>query len=187
MATISADRWAFRFYRFKFSIRETRLTQLLAKLQEINNKLEKLLNSGDQDTYLVQKTRSERQLADIDMAVCNFWVQARSLLKALASAWNCGCPEHAAKLLLQHRTNQKLDVQVMFTNSALSCWDIWKTRISDAEGGVAASMQEGVTIRNTHRQARQLMRALQLKNVTSTGDKLSSVTIDSSMARRAID
>ncbi|KAK1764491.1 hypothetical protein QBC33DRAFT_613156 [Phialemonium atrogriseum] len=168
MAAVSADRWAFRLYRLKFSNRETVLTQLFAELQEINNKLEKLLNSGDQDTYL------------IDMAVCNFWVQARSLLKALAAAWNCGCPEHAAKLLLQHRTNQNLEVQfqVTFTNSMLSCWDIWKTRISDvedAEDAMAASMQESAPVRNTHRQARQLRRARRLNDATTIGGELLTI------------
>lgn len=120
--------------------------RLFAELQGYNDKLEKLLDSSDEDTQAMQKRTVRGNLTAIDSAICSFWVQARNLFRALALAFKCRCQQHDAKLLLQHRTGKAPDFEVIFTELVSSRWKIHKTRISQGGEALAVLLKESVTL-----------------------------------------
>ena len=145
------EKVVFQLYRLKFSNNEAIRKRLFGDLQEYCNKLEKLLGSSDDEERLVQERTAVSQLAAIDATLCNFWVQARGLFKALiASLQGCRCQQHSAKLLLQHRaTKQPPEFQIIFTAFYASRWDIHTTRISrdyEAQAVVATVVREGIAL-----------------------------------------
>ncbi|KAK3370388.1 hypothetical protein B0H63DRAFT_486905 [Podospora didyma] len=173
----SKEKLVFQLYRLKFSNNDAVRKRLFGELQDYNDKLEKLLDSSDKDTRLVQQRTAVGQLASIDAAICNFWVQARNLFNALAAAWSCRCQHHGARLLLQHRTSKKPDFQVMFTAFTSSRWEIHKTRISQGDDMVAATMNENITLLENislsvshpgHRQNRPVKSAFRNKHSNNT-------------------
>ncbi len=136
----------FHLYRLKFSNNEVVRKRLFAELQGYNDKLEKLLDSSDEDAQAMQKRAAIGKLAAIDGAICSFWVQARNLFKALALAFKCRCLQHDAKLLLQHRTDKTPDFEVIFTEFISSRWELHRTRISQGDEAVTALIKESLTL-----------------------------------------
>lgn len=132
----------YQLYRLKFSNSEATRKRLFEELQAYNDKLDKLLDSSDEDARLTLKRAVGMQLNAIERATCTSWIQAGILFKALAAAWRCRCQRHEAKLLLEHRTSEKLEFHVVFTNLASSQWEIQKTRISRDDDAVPAMMKE---------------------------------------------
>ncbi|KPM46526.1 hypothetical protein AK830_g113 [Neonectria ditissima] len=130
-SVLSKEGVAFQYYKFKFSNGESARNRLFARFQQENDRLEKILSFSDQDIPLVQQRNSAMQSALIDAAICDFWIQAGRVFQARASAWNCQCQEHEAKLLLQHRASKKSDFYVTFSSSDSSQWGIRKTRIAE--------------------------------------------------------
>ena len=120
--------------------------RLFDELQGYNDKLEKLLDSSDEDTQALQRRTTTRQLAAIDSAICSFWVQARNIFRALVLAFKCGCQQHHAKLLLQDRTGKTPDFEVIFTELASTCWEMHRTRISQGDEALAALVKESMTL-----------------------------------------
>ena len=148
-STTSKEKVMFQFYRLKFSNNDAIRKRLFGELQEYANKLEKLLDSSDEDERLVKQRTAASQLALTDGALCSFWMQARSLFAALiASVRNCQCQQHGAKLLLQHRTAKKPpEFQIMLVALAASRWEIHSTRISlEEEALVTTTMGESITL-----------------------------------------
>lgn len=123
----------FQLYRLKFSNNEVVRKRLFGELQGYSDKLEKLLGSSDEDAQATQKRTTTRQVTTIDSAICSFWVQARNIFKALALAFKCGCQQHDAKLLLQHRTGKTPDFEAIFTGLASTRWEVHRTRISQGD------------------------------------------------------
>ncbi|KAH8685345.1 hypothetical protein BGZ61DRAFT_58203 [Ilyonectria robusta] len=178
---------AFQIYRLKFSNGETNRKRLFAELQSYNDKLEKLLDSSDKDMLLVQQRTTATQCAAIDAAICSFWIQARDVFKALASAWNCRCQQHGAKLLLQHRTSKKPEFQVTFTNFTSSQWEIQKTKIAEGNDIVSATMHQSTTLlehiplrphpAHRHHHKTPLKSALRTKGNITTSTTTSTTTV----------
>ncbi len=167
------DKLLFQLYRLKFSNNEVVRQRLFAKLQSYNDKLEKLLDSSDEDTQAVQKRTAKGNLAAFDSAICNFWVQACNLFKALALAFKCRCQQHDAKLLLQHRTGKAIDFEVIFTELASSRWEIYRTKISYGEEAVTVLLKESLTLleapsmplrQPSHRTSRPTRSAVRTRN-----------------------
>lgn len=164
----------FQLYRAKFSNGEAVRSKLFAELEDYNNKLEKLLDSSDKDTKLIQQRMDEARMIGIDMAIGGFWLNAARLFRVLASAWSCCCQElHHGKLQLQHRTTKKSDFNIIFETSASSRWRIRRTRISEGpdaeEAGETAPLQtqEKVSIHEpAHRQDRPIKSAMRKKYQT---------------------
>ena len=73
----------FQRYRLKFSNGASERQRLFGELHEYNDKLEKLLDSSDRDTKLVQTRAAAMRTAAIDASICRFWIQARKVWKAL--------------------------------------------------------------------------------------------------------
>ncbi|KAI2779956.1 hypothetical protein F4815DRAFT_164426 [Daldinia loculata] len=66
--------------------------------------------------------------------ICNFWVNANTFFKAITSVWNeCCKKEHLARLVLQHRTNQDTDFNILFIKQPPSHWQLQKTQITQNE------------------------------------------------------
>jgi len=175
------EKLVFQLYRLKFSNNEAVRKRLFGELQEYSNKLEKLLDSSDEDERLVKQRAAVGQLAAIDAAICSFWIQARILFKALlASVQNCRCQQHGAKLLLQHRaTKQPPEFQTILTALVASRWEIHRTRISQQgdEALVTTVMEENITLlKNTdklvsnpdHRRNRPVKSAFRSKTKWTT-------------------
>jgi len=142
---MSKDDRTFQAFRLRFCNGESTRKALFDELQSYNDKLEKLLNSSDRDTRLMQQRTVATEGAAIEAAICSFWIQAKRLFKALASSWSdCKCDSHTASLLLQHRTTKKAEFQVFFTNFLLktTCWETRRTRISEGDDWVASSSQQ---------------------------------------------
>ncbi|KAK0709991.1 hypothetical protein B0T26DRAFT_755112 [Lasiosphaeria miniovina] len=179
---MSREKLVFQLYRLKFSNNEAVRRRLFGELQEYNNKLEKLLDSSDEDTRLTQQRTAVGQLTAIDTAICNFWIQARTLFRALALAWVCSCQHHGARLLLQHRTTKQHEFQVIFTATRLSSpsrLELYQTRISQDSGTAEASERENVTMlehqnmnltvsKPDHRRSRPTKSAFRAKLNTTT-------------------
>ncbi|KAK4212993.1 hypothetical protein QBC37DRAFT_464729 [Rhypophila decipiens] len=121
----------FQLYRIRFNNGEAKRKEMLGKLQEYNEKLEKLLSTSDRDAQLSQQRAAVQYKTSIDAALCNFWTQATRVFQVLAAAWNCTCGQdrHITKLLLQHRTDKKSDFDVLFSAKEPSGWRIQHSRI----------------------------------------------------------
>ncbi|KAF7558495.1 hypothetical protein G7046_g5664 [Stylonectria norvegica] len=113
---VSKDGRAFQSYKIKFSNGEGVRKKLFDDLQAYNDKLEKLLDSGDKDTQLQQQRALRVKTTEIDTAICNFWIQARRLFKVLMANWNCRS----------------------------SCWIIHDTTISEGDKGATLTRSPSV-------------------------------------------
>ena len=162
----------------KFSNGETVRERLFKDLQDYNDTLEKLLDSSDKDAQLVQTRLTATRTTAIDTSICNFWIQARKVWNALSAVWKCRCPQHEARLLLQHQTSKRFELQVMFSKlspSAESEWEICKTRIAKGDDLMQAnthqslSLVKNVPIRhNEHGTTTPFKSALKVKDSTTT-------------------
>lgn len=136
----------------------SRRQKLVEQLKSHNEKLAKLLT--------MSKKKRERQATrhpTIDSTLCNFWVSAGRLFKALSHVWCCSCSDgqHSAKLLLQQRLNNEPDFNIVFAKNSSSRWEIRKTRISEQrEPGsqvirsASTNVPETTTHQPKHRDAR---------------------------------
>ncbi|KAK0704402.1 hypothetical protein B0H67DRAFT_441810, partial [Lasiosphaeris hirsuta] len=102
-------------YRAKFILGESTRKRLLAELHACNDKLERLLQIND-STSALQKTRRgvvKGATASI-AALCGFWDHASRLYKTLSASWGCPCRgQHCARLMLQHRTSEEKEFQLL--------------------------------------------------------------------------
>lgn len=118
-------------YKVRFCNSESRRRDLFSKLQEYNDKLEKLLSNSERYAQLNQQRRA-KQAGVVESTICSIWLDASKLFKALASVWNCSCREqHTAKLLLQHPHRVTFEATVIFATLASSSWDIYRTSIKN--------------------------------------------------------
>jgi len=139
-STPSKEKVVFQLYRLRFSNNEAIRKRLFGELQEYSDKLEKLLDSSDEEERLVKQRTAASQLAAIDGAICSFWIQARSLFIALlASVQNCQCQQHGAKLLLQHRmAKQPPEFQIILVALVASRFDARSRRPHRIRNGLSA-------------------------------------------------
>jgi hypothetical protein len=101
-----------QFHKFKLSRNENVRKRLFEELKDYNDKLEKLLRYNDDDTRLLGVRSSQLQISNTDAVICTFWKNAKNVFQALASALTCQCQQHGAKLLLQHRTTEKVEFEI---------------------------------------------------------------------------
>ncbi|KAI0114256.1 hypothetical protein F4776DRAFT_330154 [Hypoxylon sp. NC0597] len=125
----------FQMYKLKFSNGETVRTALFKELEHYDAQLTRLLDMNDKETELAKKRPLATNSSSSDTALCNFWIHANALFKALASAWTCCCQDkHLAELLLQHRTNKKKEFNMLFAKHNSSRWHIQKALITERDG-----------------------------------------------------
>ncbi|OTA88375.1 hypothetical protein M434DRAFT_123914 [Hypoxylon sp. CO27-5] len=122
----------FQMYKLKFSNGETVRTALFKELEHYDAQLTRLLDMNDKETELAKKRPLATNSSSSDTALCNFWVNANALFKALTSAWSCCCQDkHLAELLLQHRTSKKNEFNMLFAKHNSSRWHIQKALITE--------------------------------------------------------
>ncbi|OTA55114.1 hypothetical protein K449DRAFT_179585 [Hypoxylon sp. EC38] len=122
----------FQMYKLKFSNGETVRTTLFKELEHYDAQLTRLLDMNDKETELAKKRPLATNSSSSDTALCNFWVNANALFKALTSAWSCCCQDkHLAELLLQHRTSKKNEFNMLFAKHNSSRWHIQKALITE--------------------------------------------------------
>ncbi|KAH8901323.1 hypothetical protein GQ53DRAFT_707647 [Thozetella sp. PMI_491] len=139
-SALTPDGRLFQLYKVKFSNGESVRNKLFAELQASNDKLEKLLDSSDKESHLLQQRALAKQSSAVDTAICNFWIQGAKLFKALSASWKCHCNgQHSVKLLLQHPTTKTLELELLSMKSLNNNWEIKKTRISQGNDLVSAS------------------------------------------------
>jgi hypothetical protein len=127
----------YQLYKLKFCNGASTRNELFAELKDLLEKMKSLLSTSDQLTQLVRDRVTTTKNSAVNVAICNFWVQANKLFHALTSAWNCCCPQqHSARLLLQHPESSKknLDFEVMIAKSLASTWEIYQTKIVQGDG-----------------------------------------------------
>ena len=130
----------YQVYRVKFSLGENTRKRLFEELQTYNDRLEKLLSTGDIVSTLNQSTHNALKATStsIDSTLCKFWYSADRLYRALLAAWNCGCyHHHHARLILQHRMSTKEKEFSLILDSDISQgsqeWPRCKMKIEEKE------------------------------------------------------
>lgn len=105
--------------------------------------MEKLLATGDEESRIVQQRNLALEKTSVDSSLCSFWVTANRVFKALASAWQCRCQYHDARLLLQHRESKKAELDITFANRVEPTrWELYGTRVAEAENGPSHTVKE---------------------------------------------
>ncbi|KAI0832189.1 hypothetical protein F5Y06DRAFT_290454 [Hypoxylon sp. FL0890] len=137
----------FQLYKLKFSNGETVRTALFKELAHYDTQLTRLLDMNDKETELARKRPLTTNSSSSDTALCNFWVHANALFKALTSAWTCCCQDkHLAELLLQHRTSKKKEFNMLFAKHNSSRWHIQKALITERNDNTAQTAPTSNTV-----------------------------------------
>ncbi|UKZ93562.1 uncharacterized protein TrAFT101_008473 [Trichoderma asperellum] len=161
-----------QFHKFKLSSNGVVRKRLFEELQEYNDRLERLLRANDEDMHLLIDRSSRHQSGKIDITICNFWKNAKSVFLALASAWTCQCQQHGAHLLLQHRITSKAEFDITLTGFISSVYECHRVRISEGKDNVlneSIGLLDSVPSRQpNHKQRRPTKSALRIKSAIKT-------------------
>ncbi|KAF3077054.1 hypothetical protein CFAM422_000398 [Trichoderma lentiforme] len=177
-AFFSKEGLAHQVYKFKLCNNEAMRKRLFGKLQEYNDKLERLLKASDEDLRISTHIRSNKQSQTNGVALCGFWKKAKSAYQALASAWTCQCPQHDAKLLLQHRVAGKAEFDITLNGLIAADWLVRKIRVSEVDSTETARLDESITPPETvaihessHKQSYTNGSALQVSGIAEASVK----------------
>ncbi|KAI1413448.1 hypothetical protein F5Y13DRAFT_29788 [Hypoxylon sp. FL1857] len=181
----------FQLYKLKFSNGESVRTSLFKELEHYDAQLTRLLDMNDKETELAQKRTSTTSSSSTDTALCNFWVHANALFKALTSAWTCCCQDkHLAELLLQHRTSKKKEFSMLFVKHNSSRWHIQKALITERNDNnvvqttpISKPVIANVTIHQPHHRTNIPIRpALRARNPNSPQTPRSQTRVNHTIA-----
>lgn len=142
----------YSLYKLKFSNGEAVRTKLFGELQAYNDKLEKLLESGDKVVSLEQKRASMKHSSATETSICNVWIQAARLFKVLTTVWECNCSnQHLTKLLLQHKVTKGDQFEFFFIKPLSLYWEVLRARIMQGgdEAVVTKCSTETITLVET--------------------------------------
>ncbi|KAI1204104.1 uncharacterized protein F4807DRAFT_448951 [Annulohypoxylon truncatum] len=129
-----------QLYRIRFSIGETTRNRLFEELERYDSQFTRLLSMIDDETQNIQTRMPTISQPPGSAVLCNIWAHANTLFKALSTAWTCCCHDrHLAELLLQHRTTDKNEFNMLFAKQSPSSWHIQKALIT---AGVEPHSQE---------------------------------------------
>lgn len=101
------SKFDYEAFRLKFSLNEPVRKKLLNRLDDYNQRLEKLLTTSDKTTAMQNAATPshKKQCSTLEKAFKKAWIKSDLLFKALQNAWQCSCQQyHFAHLLLEHRT-----------------------------------------------------------------------------------
>ncbi len=102
-----------------------------------NKDLKTILDVRDKEAEMAKTQEAIGSKSAIDNAICRFYLNAAQLFKLLLASWNCTCPEHSAKLQLQHRaTLTQSDFRLLFATSKDCCWELHHIQISQSNDTV---------------------------------------------------
>lgn len=79
----------------------------------------------------------------VGSSLCNFWVIANKVFKALASSFQCCCQQHDARLLLRHRESRKTELDITFLKGTEpSRWELCGTRVIETDDEASHTIEE---------------------------------------------
>jgi hypothetical protein len=113
----------FELERLKFAsskARQDSQKQLISRIHDNNQMLDKLLTFGGRVAALRENSAPRSSHSSLAKHVLQYWKHAQSIYDLLGRAWGCQCREqHCARLYLQHRTSPvfELCLMVMFSLS----------------------------------------------------------------------
>jgi hypothetical protein len=104
--------------RFIFGLDQSPRQELLDKMEMYNNRLGKLLRTGDMMTDL----RKSAALTKVQRRLLSFWKHSNAIYCLLQCAWKreC-CRSHYAHLLLEHRKEPEVNFTVLFHAGDKKC------------------------------------------------------------------
>ncbi|OTB01992.1 hypothetical protein M426DRAFT_265320 [Hypoxylon sp. CI-4A] len=172
-------------FGIKFSMRETDRTNLFQVLERYNSQLGILLDINSKEKIPAQ--RSTRSFSR--STLCNFWIHANAVFKAIASKWTCDCQEkHITKLLLEHRTSESNELNMLVATRSLSCWNIQKALITGNYATQTQSARTSTAPTNTpvihqpdHRKSMPMRSALKKSNTSGQRPKSKNKAIQMTM------
>lgn len=130
------------FYRLKFSQTDEKRDNILKRLGQLNDKLEKLLQVGCSDDQSTSE-RAHSKARD-GLGISRFWQHAGRVFTALSTVWNCSCrARHSTRLLLEHRTSMPSDLSILYDKGQETSQPLRMIRISRYE----AEKEKSATIR----------------------------------------
>lgn len=121
------SKFEYETFRLKFTLNEPTREELLRRMKEGNEKLEKLLNTSDVVSALEGRDVS-RKTGVLESTLRKAWRKSDDLFKAIHKAWQCTCMQHHyANLRLEHRTIPEICFEVILifvspTRSGTSPW-----------------------------------------------------------------
>ncbi|KAI1456075.1 hypothetical protein F4805DRAFT_250115 [Annulohypoxylon moriforme] len=120
-----------QLYKLRFSVGEATRNRHFEELKRYDFQLTRLLSMIDDETQFLQARAPAINSLPCSSALCSIWVHANALFRAITSAWICSCPDqHLAELLLQHRTTNKNDFNMLFAKQSVSSWHIQRALIT---------------------------------------------------------
>lgn len=122
------DWWRYQMYKLKFTNGAKKRQTLLEKLDLCNTRLEKLLETSDEDSRLSAK----RESAFVDERLCSFWLQATRMYPVLASRWDCACQaSHMVNIPLEHSGQEATDLHLIWSNTQEDSLHSCQVRVSE--------------------------------------------------------
>lgn len=124
------SKFEYETFRLKFSLNDPTRKELLRRMKEGNERLEKLLSTSDVVSAL-ESADVSRKTGMLESTLRKAWRKSNDLFKAIHEAWQCTCMQHHfANLRLEHRTVPKICFEVILafvapTRSARSPWS-WR-------------------------------------------------------------
>jgi len=100
--------------RMKISLGETTRNELIQQVDKLNIQLHKILKASD-EIVIAETLVAARKKSPLPRTMLSFWSHADKVYTLLKTAWHCNCISmHAAYLLLEDRTYQKIDFRIAF-------------------------------------------------------------------------
>ncbi|KAI0009576.1 hypothetical protein F4779DRAFT_627716 [Xylariaceae sp. FL0662B] len=104
---------------------------LFEEFGRYDSQLIRLVGMIDDEAQSTQAKIPAFSSSQCSTTLCSIWAHANALFKALSSAWACCCyDQHLAELLLQHRTTNKNEFNMLFAKRSPSSWHIQKALIT---------------------------------------------------------
>ncbi|KAI0886875.1 uncharacterized protein GGS22DRAFT_118772 [Annulohypoxylon maeteangense] len=164
-------------YRFKFCMGEAARNRHFEELERFNSQLEKILDMvyhKPQSFHTTMPTINPSSCVDL----CNTWIHANALFKAMSSAWKCCCTgQHPTELLLQHRTTNKNEFNMLFVQKSASNWHIQSALIT--EGNDPHCRRPPVSIKATVLQS-HCQKTTPIRSAPKKGGKINNQVVPAS-------
>ncbi|PGG95724.1 hypothetical protein GX51_08147 [Blastomyces parvus] len=141
-------------FRAKFSLRASVRDELFNRMNECNQRLEKLLSTSDKISILQNASRlPTKQHSTLEAVLKKARKKSDLLFKALNMAWGCSCQAyHLANLRLKHHTLREICFEVILTFVAPPTQDcsLWSWRELQCGPGVGCSPPQQKLVKSSN-------------------------------------
>lgn len=105
--------------RAKFALGKSVRAKLFGEIASYNARLRDLLDTSD-EIETIRSSRRDLQGPGSVKGFTKIWYHASNVFRLLRQAWGCEClPNHHANIMLQHRTNPRVNFTLSFLFSRL--------------------------------------------------------------------